>query len=226
MSTRTDLARRLELSGVQELGDGVSGLARGMTVTLQGEPPFTGCVVELAAALPIAQLVMRPGDLNHPDAVETGDAEFDDQMQATALAGYAPTLQKLLAEQPVRRAIIEVFQRHPDAAFNGSRLHVPSSSGVTQALLTEALTLAEAISERFTTVGFLETERTVDLPAGAKSIGMGTTLVLGMSGGAALFIAAVAVLDLQADGVGLLVGTLCLLSGLFAATLGLPPDKK
>ncbi|MDP2273349.1 MAG: hypothetical protein Q8K32_21600 [Archangium sp.] len=226
MSTSTDLARRLELSGVQELGDGVSGLARGMTVTLQGEPPFSGCVVELAAALPIAQVVMRPGDLNHPDAVETGDAAFDEQMQVTALAGYAPTLQKLLTEKPVRRAIIEFFQRHPDAAFNGSRLHVPSASGVNQALLTEALALAEVISERFTTIGFLETERTVDLPEGAKAIGLGTTLVLGGSGGAALFIAAVGLLDLQADGVGLLVGVLCFLSGLLAASLGHPPDKK
>ncbi len=220
MNTRTDLARRLELSAVQELGDVVSGRARGMTVTLQGEPPFTGCVVELAAALPIAQLVMRPGDLNHPDAVETGDADFDEQMQATALTGYAPTLQKLLAEKPVRRAVLDFFQRHPDAAFSGSKLHVPSASGVTHALLDDALALAEVIAERFATSGFLETEGEARLPA-AESGRFVQTLVLGGGAGSMLFIGAAGVLDLKPDGVGLLVGGLCFVIGLtFAAVAG------
>lgn len=218
MSTRTDLARRLELTGVQELGDLVTGRARGMTVSLQGETPFTGCVVELAAALPIAHLVMRPGDLNHPDAVETGDAIFDERMQVTALSGYAPTLQNLLSEKKVRRAVLKFFQRHPEAAFIGSKLHVPSVGGVTQELLVDALALAETVAERFATIGFVETEHAPDLPAGARSRSFVPTLIFGAGLGGILFVFAVGLLGLKADIAGVLVAALCFIFGLMGAT--------
>ena len=55
MTTRTDLARRLELAQVEEVGEFVTGRARGMTVTLEGEAPFRACVVELGSAIPIAR---------------------------------------------------------------------------------------------------------------------------------------------------------------------------
>jgi hypothetical protein len=90
MSTRTDVARRLELSEVTESGEVVTGRAKGLTVTLEGEAPFTSCVIDLGAALPLARMVMRPGDLNDPDAVETGDPEFDEQMQV--VVGRATSL--------------------------------------------------------------------------------------------------------------------------------------
>ena len=104
VSSRTDSARRLELSEVEELGDQVTGKARGMAVTLEGASPLTACLVELGRAVPFARVVMRPGDLNHPDAVETDDAPFDDAMQVTALASYAPTLAcggRCLSSSPV-----------------------------------------------------------------------------------------------------------------------------
>lgn len=160
MTTRTDLARRLELAQVEEVGEFVTGRARGMTVTLEGEAPFRACVVELGSAIPIARMVMRPGDLNHPDAVETGDAEFDEVMQVTALASYAPTLQQLLSDKPLRLALVEFLKRNPSAEFNGSRLRVPAGEGgVTQQLVIDALTIADAVAKRFARLGFSRARR-------------------------------------------------------------------
>ena len=226
MSARTDHARRLELSELVELGDQVIGRARSMTVTLQGEAPFTSCVVELAAALPIARLVMRPGDLNHPDAVETGDASFDESMQVTALTSYAPTLQHLLAEAPVRAAILAFFKKYPDAEFNGSRLHVPSAAGVTQSLVVDALAFAETIAQRFATIGFLESEKPTSLPPGARSGSLGPTLAMGASLGAVLFLGAYSVMDFKADATGALVCGLCLVLGVVIASFSGSPDLK
>lgn len=159
MSSKTDLARRLELAQVEDVGEFVTGRARGMVVTLEGEAPFSTCVVELGSAIPIARMVMRPGDLNHPDAVETGDAEFDEVMQVTALASYAPTLQQLLSDKPLRLALVEFLKRNPSAEFNGSRLRVPAGEGgVTQQLVVDALTIADAVAQRFASIGFLESE--------------------------------------------------------------------
>lgn len=187
MSSRTDLARRLELAQVQEVGDLVTGHARGMAVTLEGEAPFTACVVELGAAVPIARMVMRPGDLNHPDAVETGDGEFDEVMQVTALASYAPTLQKLL-DQPLRSALLEFLVRHPSAEFNGSRLRVPAEGGVTQQLVIDALTIADAVAKRFAVIGFLESEAPTRLPADEAGRAFARLLALTAAGTGAVFL--------------------------------------
>lgn len=170
VSTRTDLARRLELSQVEEVGDLVSGRVKGLVVTLEGEPPFTACGVDLGAAIPIARLVMRPDDLNHPDSVETGEADFDEPMQVTALASYAPTLQRMLSEAGVRSALLQFFKRHPDASFTGSKLRVPSAGGVTKPLIAEALAIAQVVAERFAAVGFLESEEAAKLPRGSLTL--------------------------------------------------------
>jgi hypothetical protein len=208
VSTRTDLARRLELSQVEEIGTVVTGRARGMAITLEGEPPFTACIVDIGAALPIAQLVMRAGDLNHPDAVETADQLFDEAMQVTALASYAPTIQRLLKEAPVRRAVLEFFKQHPDASLNGSRLRVPAEGGVTQQLIGEALALAQTIAERFAEVGFLESELAPKLPPGPTLLDH--TMRIGLTGIAASFAwsGIASFLDLHADRVGVGLGAL------------------
>ena len=223
MNTRTDLARRLELSEVKEDGALVTGRARGMTVTLEGEPPFTGCVVELGCALPIARLVMRAGDLNHPDAVETGDPEFDDAMQVTALASYAPTIQKVLEHPPVRRAILSFFKTHPDAELNGSRLHVGSAGGVTQTVLADALSLAQTIAQRFAIIGFLVSEAVPVLPPARsrKALAIRMVACSGLAGVTYLVLASFIGLDAAPQGLGL--GALAF-GALFGAIM--PPIDK
>lgn len=165
MSERTDHARRLELSQVQDVGDFVSGRARGLEVSLEGAAPFTACVVELGAAIPIARMRMISGDLNHPDAVETGDVDFDERMQVTSLPTYAPTLQQLLAPEAVRGALLGFFTKYPDAQFAGTKLRVPAGAeGVTQKLIADALEVAELLVKRFSEIGFLSTEPRTTLP--------------------------------------------------------------
>jgi hypothetical protein len=225
VSTRTDLARRLELSQVEEVGAFVTGRASGMAVSLEGAPPFSACVVDLGTALPIARLVMRAGDLNHPDAVETGDARFDEAMQVTALASYAPTLQRLLSERSVRDALLEFFKRHPDASFHGSRLHVPVTGGVTQQLIGEALTIAQTVAERFAQVGFLESEEPAKLPRshGLNRVGTREKKLIRFAvlvGGSALaYLGFAALFGLQADAFGLWAGILFLGAGVSASLL-------
>lgn len=225
-STRTELARRLELSRVEEVGEFVTGRAKGMTVTLQGEAPFTACVIDLGAAVPIARMVMRPGDLNHPDAVETGDADFDERMQVTALERYAPTLQRLLEDPRLRRALLEFLQRYPDAAFAGARLHVPSASGVTPQVIADALEIAQGVAERFAAVGFLETEEPAQLPREQALEPVEPVrplplkrLGLGLGGGALSYLGFAALFGVQADAFGAWTGFVFLCGGLLGGYL-------
>jgi hypothetical protein len=221
VSTRTDLARRLELAQVEEAGDLVTGRARGLVVALEGEPPFTGCVVDLGAAIPIASMVMRAGDLNHPDAVETGDAAFDEVMQVVALKSYAPTLQKLLDDQALRTALLEFFQRHPSAVFNGSRLHVPSASGVTQQVVIDALAMAETVAKRFAVIGFLESEPAATLP---PTRSLAPRLALTAGGSAVGFVVLAALFGAQADAFGGGAGVLFVAICVFAVLLTRPEN--
>ena len=223
MSTRTDLARRLELSQVEEVGDLVTGRASGMTVTLEGAPPFTACIVDLGAALPIARMVMRAGDLNHPDAVETGHARFDEAMQVTALASYAPTLQRLLSELRVRVALLEFFQRHPDASFHGARLHVPATGGVSQQLIGEALSIAQTVAERFAQVGFLESEEAAQLPNGPNRVGTRERKLIrfavSVSGSTLAYLGFAALFGLNPDDFAIFTGLAFLFAGVLGAFL-------
>lgn len=188
MSERTDHARRLELSEVRDVGDFVSGRARGLTVSLEGAAPFTACVVELGAAIPIARMLMAPGDLNHVDAVETGDVDFDEHMQVISLATYAPTLQQLLAPEAVRAALLKFFKKYPDAQFTGAKLRVPvGSEGVTQRLIGDALEVSELLVKRFAEIGFLASEPPTRLPDGARTPGPWKRIALNVSVTAALW---------------------------------------
>ena len=181
-----------------------------MAVTLEGEAPFSACVVELGSAIPIARMVMRPGDLNHPDAVETGDGEFDEVMQVTALATYAPTLQKLL-DRPVRSALLEFLKRYPSAQFNGSRLRVPTVGGVTQQLVVDALGIAEVVAKRFAEIGFLESEPPIVLPRHVFA----KRLAISVAGSAGTFVASGLLFDtFGATATAALVGVVLLLAQL------------
>jgi hypothetical protein len=157
--SRESLARRLELSALRIDDERVTGTIDGFEVALLGEPPFRECQVTLGGALPLSLMRFEHGDLNHVDAVETGDPAFDEAMQVIALPGHAPTLEHVLADADLRTHVLTFLRRFPDSLLRGSTLVFKPREGVTHETLTEAVSLARAVSKRFAHIGFVTTEK-------------------------------------------------------------------
>lgn len=156
--SRESLARRLELSALRIEDDRVSGTIDGFEVALLGDAPFRECHVTLGGALPLSLLRLEHGDLNHPDAVETGDPDFDEAMQVLALPDHAPTLEQLLSSKGLRAQVLAFLRRFPDSFLRGNVLVLKSSEGVTHEAMLEAVEVAKALSKQFAQVGFVTTE--------------------------------------------------------------------
>lgn len=162
---REHAAHRLELSALKIEDGRISGTVKGFGVSLEGEAPFHTCVIDLGSALPIAKLVLQPGDLNHPDAVETGDANFDEAMQVLAQPGLAPTVQKILSDPEIRAALLTFLRLHPDCVVSGRSLRLHSKQPIDHRLILEAVEVAKALTAKFADLGFVETEERPKLPA-------------------------------------------------------------
>ncbi len=179
---REGLARRLELSALRVEDDRVCGTVDGFEVALVGEAPFRECHVTLAGALPLAMLRFQHGDLNHPDAVETGDPAFDEVMQVVALPGHAPTIEQLLADEDLRTHLRTFLKRFPESTVRGNVVVLKVPEAVSHETLVEVVALARALSGRFARVGFLTTE---DSPVvGPSEKGKARATLATMFGGA------------------------------------------
>lgn len=162
-------AHKLELSALKIEDGRVRGEVKGFQVTLEGDAPFHTCQIDLSSPLPIAKLAMVHGDLNHPDAVETGDPHFDEVMQVLAQPGLAPTALKILSEPGLRGAVLELLRRHPDSELGGRTLTLRSKEPLTHALVLEAVEVARRLTARFAELGFVETEERPRLPGEVRS---------------------------------------------------------
>ena len=127
-------------------------------MALPGDAPFRECYVTLGGALPPSLLRLDHGDLNHPDAVETGDPDFDEAMQVLALPGHAPTLEQVLHEKEVRAQVLGILRRFPDSFLRGNVLVLKTSEGMTHEAMLDAVDVAKALSKQFAQVGFVSTE--------------------------------------------------------------------
>jgi hypothetical protein len=153
----------LELTALRVEGDRISGQVKGFTVTLSGDVPFHSFTVDLGAPLPISALVLQPGDLNHPDAVETQDGAFDEAFQVIAQPLLAPTVKKMLSA-PVREELLRYFSRYPNAVLRSRTLEVRCDAPVTQAAVLDAVAIAQRLNSELAAAGFLEQEARAELP--------------------------------------------------------------
>ncbi|MFT3713892.1 MAG: hypothetical protein QM817_40040 [Archangium sp.] len=165
----------LELSAVKIEDSRITGELQGFQVVLEGDVPFHGCKVELSSRIPLVSLVMRAGDLNEPEAVETGDVEFDEAMQVLAEPTFVPTIAGLLTKD-VRQALLAFLKRFPDSTLTATTLHVKSEAPLTQKTVLEAVALVKLISAQFAANGFLDQEEPPKLPDDADTRDPHTTL--------------------------------------------------
>lgn len=165
----------LELSSVKIEDTRITGDLQGFKVVLEGDVPFHGCKIELSSRLPLVSLVMRAGDLNEPEAVETGDVEFDEAMQVLAEPTFVPTIARLLSPE-IRKALLAFLKRFPDSALTATTLHVKSEQPLTQKTVLEAVALVKLLSAQFAAHGFLDQEEPPKLPDDADTRDPHTTL--------------------------------------------------
>jgi hypothetical protein len=167
---REQLARRLELVELRVEADRITGQVKGCEVVLEGEPPFHALQVKLNARLPLVSLVMRHGDLNHSEAVETGDVAFDEAMQVVAEPTFVPTIARLLSHAELRDTITRFLTRFPDSVLTADTLHVKSEQPISQSTVLDAVALVNTIAARFAEHAFLEQEEPPALPDDADTV--------------------------------------------------------
>ncbi|MBL8910447.1 MAG: hypothetical protein JNM17_07060 [Archangium sp.] len=215
---RESAAHKLELSALKIEDGRIRGTLKGFEVTLEGGPPFHTCVIDFGSTLPIDQAVMRPGDLNHPDAVETMTGEFDEAMQVVASPGLAPTAKAILSDAAIQHALLTFLRKHQDSVLTGRTLTIRSSEPIVHQTVLDAVTIAKLLTARFAEIGFLETDQPITLPPHKYSEAQGRELISqivgGAFGGTVSFTIIAVMMDLPMQFVGTLVaGGLALAAG-------------
>lgn len=121
---RLSAARRLELTGVAEAGEHVEGHYRGVKVTLEDHGLERTLKFDLG--VPVHWVSIGPHqDLNDPDVVQTGDADFDLAITILAVDGGEPTVRGYFDTTALRSAVRAFFERYPHATLRGRTLTVP-----------------------------------------------------------------------------------------------------
>lgn len=125
MNERLDAARRLELSGVAEVGGHIEGTFRGVKLILE-DHGLDLQTVKLDLGVPARWETIGPHhELNDPDVVQTGDSDFDLAITIVAEDGAEPTVRGIFDTKAIREAVRTFFERYPHARIHRGTLTLP-----------------------------------------------------------------------------------------------------
>lgn len=193
MGTRLDEARRLELSDAVETAEGIDARLGPQRVTLVDDGAQR--TLRFPFALPLQRLELKTADVNDPDVLFTGDDAFDDAVLVLPSDGHRQQWAPVFADAQLRRDVLTLLRRFPDAKLRDRALVVPGvalDAKESRAALEAGAVVVSQLERAFAAVGKAQPlEHNPQVPTGAAWLldaEGGRPLLVG-AGGVAVFAA-------------------------------------